>query len=1299
MVLRWLRPGLILLLALHCGAQAATPTRSLRFEHLGVEQGLVQESVLNVLQDRQGFMWFGSQAGLSRFDGYRLTLFKNVPSDPFSLADNYVSASFEDAQGRLWFGTKGGLTRFDRERQQFIAVPIGAPPGASRQVTAITSDGGKGLWLATNDGLKHLDPDSGSIDTLHHIAGDAASLSDERVTALARDAQGALWVGTVNGLNRLAPGARQFQHLPNGAPDDARASAVLALSVGPDHTLWVGSGAGLDAWQLDGTVPRRRHLGPEQGMSAARILCLHHDRDGDLWVGSEADGLLWRDRASGRFRAFRHQALDQHSLSDNQTAAILVDRNGTLWVGSWYNGVDRTDLASGGFDRYIDNAGEPGTLSSNKIRVVAGAGSDRLWLGTTGGGLDLLDLASGTSIALRHDPNRPDSLPDDVITALEPDGARLWVGSPSGLSSMDTASKRFTRIAPLPGASANYIQRLLKARDDGLWVLTRGGLFLLDQAGHLRRSWQHDARDPASLGDNHGFALLEERNGALWVGTDGGLDRLDPASGRFAHFRHTPGQADSLRHSRVYALTQTARGALWVGTAGGLQRIDQTGGGTRFRDFPLHEGAANPIGAVLEDKAGMLWVSSTAGIARLDPASGAVRNYTAKDGLVDGSYFVGSAYAAPDGRFSFGGVNGLTSFQPGAIRSNPHPPVVLITDFQVFNQSLRPGQELGGVPFKGPIQDMRALTLSHRDSVFSFEFAALHFGDPQRNRYAYRLAGFDRDWVATDAGRRFATYTNLDPGNYVFQVRASNQDGVWSATPTSLEITITPPFWKTWWFRLLAAALVLGTAYALPRVRIRALVQQKSLLEQQVGARTAELLLQKESVERQKREVEHQKEVVEHAHRDISLLSEIGRKITAKLDSEAIMLMLYDQVNQLMDASVFGIGIYRPEQALIEYPFAIERGKRYAPYVRSMREPNQLAVWCIEHEREVFINDLEAEYERYIADLSLTSGAEHMGTLDDGSLPTEPRSLLYVPISVNGRVLGVVTVHSYRAQAYGQIHLDMLRTLAAYVGVAFDNADAYRLLKTTQAQLVAQEKLAALGSLVAGVAHELNTPIGNSLLMASALQERTDAIAVRFEAQEIRRSDLGGFIGAAQEASGLIMRSLFAAADLVNSFKQVAVDQASAQRRRFNLDQASHEIVATMMNQVRKAGHTLELAIPNTIVMDSYPGPYGQVIINFVNNSLLHAFERPGGRITLTASTPEPGRVQIVYRDDGVGIAPEHQARIFDPFFTTKMGQGGSGLGLNITYNIVTSLLAGRIRVISDGGTTFILDLPLAVTE
>jgi ligand-binding sensor domain-containing protein/signal transduction histidine kinase len=1293
---RWTVSGALLACGLAGVDAHALAPLSLRFEQVGTEQGLPQETVLNIVQDREGFMWFGTQAGLARFDGYTMKVFKNDPADRASIPDNYVLCSFHDGKGRLWFGTKGGLARFDRASQKFVRDARATPAGvdaANRAVLAIVGDGLGGLWLATGGGLEHVDPDSARVTSWRNDPADHSSLRDDRVTALALDAAGALWIGTSRGLDRLRAGASRFEHLRIGAANaGASNDNVLALSIGPQQTLWIGTAAGLEAWQIGAEVPQRRHLRAADGMDEGRIETLYHDPDGTLWVGTEHDGVKRRDRASGDFVGTVRQPLDRHGLPDSQVSAILVDRGGTLWVGNRAGGASRVDLASGGFSRASHLPDRAESLSDSKVRTMRADDGGRLWLGTTNGGLNLFDPATASARHWRHDPRRHGSLPDDSVTALEMSGGRLWIGAPSGLCWFDPASERFTPLALGTEANANYIQYLKADRAGALWAISRGGLHQIGPDGVLLRSWRHDPRDPASLGENYGFALLEDRHGALWVGTDNGLDRLDRASGRFTHFRHDPANPASLRHNRISYLFESANGTLWVGTAGGLHRVEDGAGAPGFRFVPLTEsGTADPIGALQEERGGALWISTTAGITRLDPASGRFKAYTARDGLLEGSYFIGAAARTPDGALHFGGGGGLTSFVPETIRTNPFAPTVVITDFRVFDRPYGVG---------GAIGEARAVTLEHRESALSFEFAALHYADPGRNRYAYQLEGFDHGWVETGAARRFATYTNLDPGPYTFRVKASNKDGVWSAAPATLAITILQPVWKTWWLRLLTAALLLGAAAGAYRWRIRALLQQKTWLEREVGARTHELVQQKESVELQKRELERQKETVELAHRNISLLSEIGRQITATLDSESIMLMLYDHVNELMDASVFGIGVYRPDSATIDYPFAIERGKRYAPYSRRMDEPNQLAVWCITQRREVFINDLETEYGRYIEHLALTSGDEHMGTLEDGSLPTAPRSLLYVPIAVNGRMLGVVTVHSYRQNAYRPIDLDMLRTLASYVGVAFDNADAYRQLKDTRNQLVAQDKLAALGSLVAGVAHELNTPIGNSVLMASALQEKTTGMAVKFDAQELRRSELGAFIAAAQEASALILRSLLNAADLVSSFKQVAVDQASAQRRRFKLDQVVHEIIATMMNQVRKAGHTITVDVAPGIEMDSYPGPFGQVVINFINNALLHAFEYPGGQMRLSAVVAAGGRVQIEFHDNGCGVPLAHQARIFDPFFTTRMGQGGTGLGLNIAYNIVNSLLEGSIRVESEPGqgTRFLLDLPMRVS-
>lgn len=379
--------------------------------------------------------------------------------------------------------------------------------------------------------------------------------------------------------------------------------------------------------------------------------------------------------------------------------------------------------------------------------------------------------------------------------------------------------------------------------DPGLWLCTRSGLYRLDPASGRFEGWRHDPADPDSIAADFVAAMLQDRAGRVWVATvDGGLDRFDPASGRFEHFRHDPAHPASLSSNRVQALYEDSQGTLWVGTSAGVNRLE-TGpdGKVRFRVFGSREGlAADSIGAFLEDAGGQLWVSGTAGLARLDPRNWTVRNYSAADGLPGGSYFVGAALRDADGTLYFGGVKGLTAVAPDRVRGNPVPPPVAITDFQVFNRSIAE-QLPEGLEADAPWPATRRLRMPTSLSVFTIAFAALHYADPARNQYAYRLEGFDSDWLRTGADRRFATYTNLDPGRYVFRVRAANKDGIWNEEGAALEIVITPPWWRTWWFRIGGLLALAAAAIVLYRRRIHRLQRQQATLEQRVEERTFEL--------------------------------------------------------------------------------------------------------------------------------------------------------------------------------------------------------------------------------------------------------------------------------------------------------------------------------------------------------------------------------------------------------------------------------------------------------------------------
>lgn len=1274
---------------------------NLRFDHVAYDQGFVQQSMTAVIQDTQGFMWFGTQFGLVKYDGYRTIVYRNDPHDVTTIGDNYISALYTHPDGTLWIGTQSGLSRYNRQDNHFNNFPRrdknGIPSGNYR-IFAIASDGAQGLWLATDYGLMHFNIPSQTFTDYRHDPANADSLPNDLVTDIVLDKDRNLWVGSALGLSKFHVQSGKFEHLKLAfaGRTDAAQNSVVALSLDAHQNLWMASDAGLAKIDLGQKPYRAIPIGDEQGLQAARVQSLFHDKDGVLWIGTLQAGLLRYVEQTNSYEWFRHRPLDPNSLLHNHVNKIYQDQTGVLWVGARSAGLSKVDLASGGFTRYVQLQDDASGNSDNRIRAIASAGKDHLWLGTYAGGLLRMNLNNHQVEVWKKKPGEQASLSDDQIASLWSDkgglNSPLWIATRSGLNLFDPISNRFTTIPVGKDANENYLEKILVDHQGVMWISSRGGLHKKHPSEKSFSSFHHDPKDSDSLSNNWAMSLYEDNEKRLWIGTMNGLDRYDRATGKFLHYRHSDKDKNSLSHNRVNALFEDSKSTLWVGTSGGLNRmIEAPDGSIQFQFYPTqNDGSGDSVGGILEDKQGNIWISSTTGISKLDTATGKFKNYTAKDGMIQGSFLIGASLMSNDGTINFGGWTGLTRFKPEDIRDNVTPPRVLITDFLISNQSISQLKLNGKPRLSGPIQDTQEVSLSYRDSVFTVEFAAIHFADPMANRYAYRLEGFEDKWVETDAKKRFATYTNLDPGDYVFRVKASNKNDIWNEQGATLTIRITPPVWKTLWFRLLALILLLGLAYAIYLYRVRQLIQQRFDLKNEVENRTKELQSQKAYLEKQK-------ESIEHAHKNISLLSEIGKEITTKLDEESIMQMLYRNVNNLMDASVFGVGFYLPEQGIIDFPYVMEAGKRYDRYSRDLSEKDQLPVWCIENQKEVFINDLEHEYQHYISHLAFTNSPESLGVLEDGTVAIAPQSLLYVPIVVNHQIRGVISVHSYHKHAYQTTDLDILRTLASYVGIALDNADAYQQLQVAQNQLVEREKLAALGALVAGVAHELNTPLGNSLLIASSIEDQLEKITEKITSSSVKRSDFKQFTERCHEACVLLMRSLETSANLVSSFKQVAVDQASAQARPFNLYKTTQEIVATMMNQVRQADHELLIEIPEHIEMHSYPGPYGQVLINLLQNAMLHGFEGiKNGHMRISAS--EMGdRVQIRFEDNGRGIPEAHIGRIFEPFFTTKLGHGGSGLGLNVTYNIVTSLLGGQIRVDSvvGHGTVFTLELPL----
>jgi diguanylate cyclase (GGDEF)-like protein/PAS domain S-box-containing protein len=1023
--------------ALCCANEPSSVLRNPRFENIGTEQGLPQDTVDSMVQDHEGFMWFGTQAGLVRYDGYRFNVFRGRPGDADALQDNFVTTIFEDRQNRLWIGTRGGLYRLDADRIRFEALDPHEPAArghGNRDIQAIaappagTTGSDDAIWVGTADGLERIDANTGTFQVWHHVAGDAASLGSDNVHAFSWDDKGRLWIGTSAGVDRLTPASGRFEHFQVATTADNAASRNFAQALRwlNPNTLWIGTKEGVAIWSISPEMSTVSPLPDPPDIPHNQILAFDQDQSGNVWIGTLNDGVFRFDPTNQRAIQYRHRAQDPNSLAEDRVASILHDRSGTIWLGTWNGGISRLDLASGGFERYINIAGDPDTLNNNLVYGISGDGHGGLWFATLRGGLDHFDPTSRRMRHYQHDPADPHSLPDNWISDAQTDSTgRLWVATNRGFGSMDPDNGRFLSIHP--DASTTELSEancILIDRGGIVWFGTEGGLHRYDPANSTLTTFVHDSQRADSLAQGRITVLIQDSKGALWAGATTGLDRMDMPSGSFAHFRHDPTRAESLSHDRISSLFEDSAGKLWIGTASGLNRMEVAANGTvLFHAYTRRDGLADDtIGAIESDAKGRIWFSTTGGISRLDPANGKVRNYTARDGLTTGSFYVHSGYTAPDGTIYFGGQKGVVSFQPDAVSDNVVAPTVAITELRVHGKTVGALTPSKGVEFQGAIEQTRELRLSHEVPEFTLEFAALHFADPSRNRFAHQLEGFDRDWIETDASQRSATYTNLDPGRYTFRVKASNKDGIWNTTGATLTITVLPPWWATWWFRVLSAGLMLGAVFLLYRQRVSGLTRQRTLLAEEVRVRTAEVVQQKEDIEQ--------------ANSTLSVLGEIGRQITATLDESAILRTLDHHVRALLDAPMFGIYLMDADAQGLTSAHIVEEGQQLAGDHIELSSMTRIGARCVRERREIVV-DLAPDAE---------NPSHVRGTL-------QTLSALFAPLVIGERVLGMMTIQSGRQHAYGERELVVFRTLCSYGAIALDNAAAYRSLAETDAAL------------------------------------------------------------------------------------------------------------------------------------------------------------------------------------------------------------------------------------------------------
>jgi PAS domain S-box-containing protein len=778
--------------------------KGIRFTRLSTDEGLSQTKVTHIVQDDQGFMWFGTQYGLNRYDGYNFKLFVHDPRNPNSLSGVYVNGLFKDRDGALWVGCDQFLNKFNRATETFTRYPV---PFVKR----ISQDSAGILWLATSNGLYRLDSATGTIQHYSHNPYDPSSLSNNDVNSSGEDKEGRFWVATTGHLDefdrRTGKVTRDIPvpETPLGFEFYEDRFGVFWIFHSMPNALSV-----FDRKTSTLTNYSFHELEPS-ATAVTAITGITEDRNGTLWLATHGAGLFQFDREHRRLIRYSNNPADLNSLPQNDVENLFSDREGSLWAGLGRMAVIHFATNPLPFKRIPHLVSSEGTAEP----FVGAIYEDRqgiLWVGTPEA-LNAIDREAGHYTSYRR-AGGP-AVSTDVIAIREDHSGNLWAGTYNhGLLRLDRRTGQFQTYLHNPAdpysLSNDIVTRLLVDHNGTFWVATNDGLNRFNSATGRFTVYK---LDPQRRSGSY-LELVEDREGALWLGTDSsGLQRFDPATGQFTKYEHDMNRPGTLSDNRVNSVHFDRSGTMWVGTQNGLDKFDSKTG--TFTVYTRRDGLpGNAVGCILEHDHGNLWISTNNGIARFDPQSTAVKSYSTAEGLPGPDLTGwGACFKNRSGEMFFGGFNGATVFHPDRVADTSYAPPVVLTEFRLSGSPVDIG---GGSPLSKSISYTNRLTLSHEQRIFSLAFSALSYFSPGTNRYRYKLEGLDETWHEVGSDERLATYTTLPAGVYTFRVQGATSRGVWSEPGAAVLIKILPPWWSTWWFRAVcvaASVMLLGGFY------------------------------------------------------------------------------------------------------------------------------------------------------------------------------------------------------------------------------------------------------------------------------------------------------------------------------------------------------------------------------------------------------------------------------------------------------------------------------------------------------